>query len=110
MKGKKTRPGKSSWVEVKQGRHNRLDLFHRKTRERKIDSERSVCVGGGVPCALIVYSPLCLNCSTCVIMANSVSGNRRSLYAVFRYIMPRGEEKNKSAYEHILRACYHPHN
>lgn len=23
--------------------------------------------------------------------------------------MPRGEEKSKSAYQHILCACYHPH-
>lgn len=59
---------------------------------------------------LIVCSPLCLNWSTCVITANSRSGDRSAFCAVIRCIMPRGEAKNKSAYQHILHSCSHPHS
>lgn len=95
---------KWEWVKVRQCRHNRLDLFHRKTGERKIDSERSVCV-----CVVLfvsnVYSPLCLNCSTCVIKTNLARGNRRSLGVQMHYAHRRGGKKQKCSSTHLARVA-----
>jgi len=65
-----------------------LDMLHRGQAREKWT------VRDEVAGLLIVYNPLCLNCSTCVIMANSATGKGRSLYTMFKNIMPRAEEEN----------------